>query len=103
MAESLSDASEVERVSYLKQTVFDDVIGAEVRVATESEWGEYVLVVDEDVRWVGESESSLEAWAKSALSEEDEFFFEKVMYKHPSWPEDTVCMSFTSLEDNVFR
>lgn len=103
MVESLADASDSERVSYIKKSIFTDVIGGVIRVASEDEWGEYVLVVDETVEWLGDGDSSLESWAKQSVADEDEFFFEKVMYKHPSWSEDTVCLSFTSLEENVFR
>lgn len=102
--ESLADLSSSEKCDYLEDEVFSDVIGVEVREVNGGEWGDFICMFDDDVEFLGENHGlSLEAWATKLFRQEEEFFFEKVMYKHPRFRTDSVCVSFESIEDNVFR
>lgn len=101
--ETLHDASMRERLSYVEDEMFSDAKWLTVREAESDEWGDIAVVVGEDVWFQDTDDKSLEEWAKLAAKHEDEFFFEKVMYKHPTWMKDTICLSFQSIEDNVFR
>lgn len=101
---TLADESTNEKLKYVDNQIFDSVVGAEIRESNEEEWGDIVVIFDEEVVFEHESEKlQIETIARRQLKKEDEFYFEKVMYKHPYWTHDTVCVSFESLEDNVFR
>lgn len=103
--ETLHDASMSEKLSYVDNEIFGDAIGTEVREANEDEWAEIVCIVDDTTKYTDKesAEHPLEAWAKLHLQEEPEFFFEKVMWKHPRYKADTICIRFRSIEDNPFR
>lgn len=101
---TLADASMEKKLRYVDEQIFENVLGAEIRESNEEEWGDIVVIFDEEVVFKDESEKlQIETIARQQLKKEDEFYFEKVMYKHPYWTHDTVCISFESLEDNVFR
>lgn len=92
-----------DHLNHVEQNIFDDAHGITVRAANQDEWGEIVVICGDDTRFSDDETMPLEQYAKQKLKSEDEYYFEKLMHKHPTWPQDTIALSYQSLEDNPFR
>jgi len=104
-SDTLKDTSMSEKLNYLENGVFDDLTGAEIEEANEEEWGDWVVVWSEETTSSddGSGKETLKQYAQRKVKSEDEWFFEKIMWKHPEHMTDTICLFFEAKENNVFR
>jgi len=85
-----------EKLSYLENNVFSEIVNAKLREARDDEEGDYVVIMGKNTTIkVGEYRGyPVQKYFTDRLSSEEKFSFCKLMIGHPSQMNDTICIAY---------